>query len=158
MKKIFYILIAASLLVMCKSASTAKKADTKATTEVRYRDDFKTAPDAEKSKFLKSLKATGESYSVLVLTQNYKGEKITVTNGKTKVYADYPLSDPKKGLAANVRINNTMDTKVYDDLTKKEVLIESKEAKKHKFIYLMKNPGGENTFILTYSNTLRPMD
>jgi hypothetical protein len=47
---------------------------------------------------------------------------------------------------------------VHDNFTKKDAIIETKEAQKHKFIYVMKNPGAENPFVITYSNTLRPLE
>lgn len=161
MKKLLLLILTATLFTMCKStgSSTAAKADTlKDVAEVRYRDDFKEASVKERSALLQKLKATGKNYSVLVLTQNYKGEKVTVTTGAKKAYSGYAISNLKTGIAETIRLDNTADTKVYDNLTKKEVLIEATAAQKHKFIYLMKNPGGTTPFILTYSNKLRPLE
>jgi len=156
MKKILFILPLLLLLTMCKSSKTAT-APVKEVVELRYRDDFRAATTAEKTEVLKSLKATAAKYSVLVFTQNFKGEKIVVSNATKKLYSDYVISNLKTGIADKTRIDNTVDTKIYDNLTKKEFVLLAKDAAKYKFIYLMKNPGGETTFIITYSNTLRPL-
>jgi len=156
MKKILFILPLLLLFTMCKSSKTTTS-PVKETVEVRYRDDFRAATATEKAKVLKGLKATGANYSVLVFTQNFKGEKIVASNATKKLYSDYVISNLKTGIADKTRIDNTVDTKIYDNLTKKEFVLLAKDAAKYKFIYLMKNPGGETTFIVTYSNTLRPL-
>jgi len=156
MKKILFILPLLLFFTMCKSSKTTT-APVKETVEVRYRDDFRAAAAAEKTAVLKSLKATAANYSVLVFTQNFKGEKIVASNATKKLYSDYVISNLKTGIADKTRIDNTVDTKIYDNLTKKEFVLLAKDAAKYKFIYLMKNPGGETTFIVTYSNTLRPL-
>jgi len=156
MKKILFILPLLLLLTMCKSAKTAAPS-IKEVVELRYRDDFRAASAVEKAAVLKSLKATTAKYSVLVFTQNFKGEKIVVSNPAKKLYSDYVISSLKTGIADKTRIDNTVDTKIYDNLTKKDFTLLAKDAAKYKFIYLMKNPGGETTFIVTYSNTLRPL-
>jgi hypothetical protein len=94
----------------------------------------------------------------VILTKNFKGEQIIVSNEQKTLYKEYPISNVKTRLADQLRIDNTFDTKVYDAHTKKEAVISAKEAKKHKFIYLMKQPGTENPFVITYSNTLRPLE
>ena len=156
MKKILFILPLLLAFTMCKSSKTTAPS-VKEVVEIRYRDDFRAATAAEKSVVLKSLKATAANYSVLVFTQNFKGEKIVASNAAKKLYSDYVISNLKTGIADKTRIDNTVDTKIYDNLTKKEFILLAKDAAKYKFIYLMKNPGGETTFIVTYSNTLRPL-
>ena len=156
MKKILFILPLLLLFTMCKSTKTGTSA--KEVSEVHYRDDFKAAPATEKAAVLKELKATAEKYTVLVFTQNFKGEKVTVSNATKKLYSDYVISNLKTGIAGKTRIDNTVDTKVYDNLTKKEITLLAKDAANYKFVYLMKNIGGETTFTITYSNTLRPLE
>ena len=156
MKKILFILPLALLLVMCKSSKTITKAD-KPEIEVQYRDDFRAADAKEKTALLKELKATAANYSILVFTQNFKGEKIVASNANKKLYSDYVISNLKTGIADKFRIDNTVDTKIYDNLTKKEFIVPAKDAAKHKFIYVMKNTGGDSAFVITYSNTLRPL-
>lgn len=156
MKKIAIALLSALLFTMC---STSKSAKAPAKAEVQYKDDFRSAADKEKSALLKKLNATGEGYSVLIFTQNFKGEKVTAKNAKKTVYTGYPFSNLKTGIADQARIDNTLDTKIYDTFSKTEAVISAKEAQKHKFIYLMKNPpGGDSPFRITYSNTLRPLE
>ncbi|MHA3789753.1 hypothetical protein ACX0HA_16215 [Flavobacterium hauense] len=155
MKKIILIIFTASLFTMCGTSKSAK-GSTKP--EVQYKDDFRSATEKEKSALLKKLNATGANHSVLILTQNYKGEQIIVSNEQKTFYKEYPISNKKTGIADELRIDNTTDTKVYDTFSKKEAVISAKEAQKHKFIYLMKNPpGGDSPFRITYSNTLRPL-
>lgn len=159
MKKITLILLLSTLCTMCKSTKTSSApANEKMALEVRYRDDFRAANDKERTAVLKELKATAANYSVLVFTQNFKGEKIVASNANKKIYSDYVISNLKTGIADKTRIDNTTDTKIYDNLSKKEIVLLAKDAAKHKFIYLMKNTGGESTFIVTYSNTLRPLE
>lgn len=155
MKKIALVFLSALLFTMC---STSKSVKAPAKAEVQYKDDFRSAGDKEKSALLKKLKATGAGYSVLIFTKNYKGEKVTAASAKKTVYSGYPFSNLKTGIADQIRIDNTVDTRVYDSFTKKEAVITAKEAQKHKFIYLMKDPGAENPFLITYSNTLRPLE
>lgn len=137
---------------------TKKSAKTNAKAEVQYKDDFRSAPDKEKSALLKKLNAAGDNYSVLIFTWNYKGEKIITSNAKKTLHSGYLISNNKTGIAEQIRIDNTLDTKVYDSHTKTEAVILAKEAQKHKFIYLKKDPGAANPFIITYSNTLRPLE
>lgn len=156
MKKIIPILFVAFLFTMCGTSKTAKGS---AKPEVQYKDDFRSATDKEKKALLKKLNATGTTYSVLILTQNYKGEQIIISNEKKTFYKEYPISNMKTGIADELRIDNTIDTKIYDTFSKKEAIISAKEAQKHKYIYLMKNPpGGDSPFRITYSNTLRPLE
>lgn len=155
MKNIALVILSALLFTMC---STSKSTKSTAKAEIQYKDDFRSASEKEKSALLKKLKATGEGYSVLIFTKNYKGEKVTASNAKKTVYSGYPFSNLKTGIADQIRIDNSTDTKIYDSFTKKEAVITAKEAQKHKFIYLMKDPGAENPFLITYSNTLRPLE
>lgn len=156
MKKIIPILFVAFLFTMCGTSKTAKGS---AKPEIQYKDDFRSASEKEKKALLKKLNATGTTYSVLILTQNYKGEQIIISNEKKTFYKEYPISNMKTGIADELRIDNTIDTKIYDTFSKKEAIISAKEAQKHKYIYLMKNPpGGDSPFRITYSNTLRPLE
>lgn len=155
MKKTILLLITILSVISC---DTSKKATANAKPQVQYKDDFKSASEKERLALLKKLNATEANYSVLILTQNYKGEQVIISNEKKTLYKEYPISNKKTGIADQIRIDNTIDTKVYDNLTKKEAVISSKEAKKHKYIYLMKQPGADNPFLITYSNTLRPLE
>ena len=163
MKKLLLLLMALTL-VMCKStqpvadAKTVKPAAT-AKTNIQYRDDFRAATSKEKAAFLKELKATEDEYSVLIFTKGYKGEGIQVSNAKKVLYSGYAISNLKTGIAHQLRIDNTVDTKVFDSFTKKSVVLEAAEAKKHKFIYVRKDSSNKsNPFFITYSNTLRPLE
>ncbi|KAF2514833.1 hypothetical protein E0W68_13455 [Flavobacterium salilacus subsp. salilacus] len=160
MKRMTMILVTAFLMTMCSNLRTGSNSTDKPKKQpdVQYRDDFKSASDTELKALLKNLKAEAANYSVLILTQNYKGEKIIISNSKRELYSDYPISNLKTGIAQKLRIDNTLDTKVYDNFTKSETVIEAEEAKKHKYIYVMKNPGNKNPFTITYSNTLRPLE
>lgn len=161
MKKLTLLIMASLLLVMCKSAKSATTAteEKKEVSHVQYRDDFRAVSDTKKKALLSSLKATGENYAVLIFTKGYKGEKVTVSNATKSLYNGNLISDLKTGIAHKIRIDTTSDTKVYDSFTKKEVVIEAAEAKKHKFVYLMKDNGDKNNpFFITYSNTLRPLE
>lgn len=161
MKRILPILLACTMLVMCKSKKTTAEAKAEIADgkpEVQYRDDFREATDKERAALLKKLRATDAAYSVLILTKGFKGEKVVVsTSGKT-IYSGTFISNLKSGIAGPVRIQSGADTKVYDSFSKNEVIIPAEDAKKHKYIYLMKdNANKSNPFTITYSNTLRPL-
>lgn len=159
MKKIMMMIAAILLLTACKSTKATTKADTKPEKpEVQYRDDFRSASDKEKAAVLKKLKANGANYSVVIFTQNYIGEKITAANAKKQLYSGYAISNLGTGIADKIRIDNTLDTTIYDRSDNKQVVIEAKEAQKYKFIYVKKNPGSKTPFTVTYSNTLRPLE
>lgn len=158
MKKILLIVAIAFLMTMCNSTKTGKGSSANAKPEVQYKDDFRAATDKEKNALLKKLKATGTNFSVLILTKNYKGEKIVISNEKKTLQSSNAISNLKTGIADAIRIDNTLDTKIYDNYTKKEAVIAAKEAQKHKYIYVMKDPGAANPFVITYSNTLRPLE
>lgn len=160
MKKTVLITALAIMMAMCSTTKTSKNGSTSKSSDakVQYKDDFRAAGDKEKATLLKNLKATDAKYSVLIFTKNFKGEKIVVSNASSTLYSENLISNLKSGIASTIRIDNTQDTKVYDNFTKKEAIIETKEAQKHKFIYVMKNPGADNPFVITYSNTLRPLE
>lgn len=162
MKRVFLFLLMTIMLSACgskKRAAAAPAADEPAKPEVQYRDDFRATTNAKKNKLLKTLKATGKNYSVLIFTKGYKGEQITVTSDGKTLYRGNQISNLKTGIADQVRIINTADTKIFDNLTKAEVVLPTAETQKHKFIYLMKdNDGKGSPFVITYSNTLRPLD
>ena len=155
------------LFILTVFACKSKKAATSGTTAeasvnkkeyVQYRDDFRSVTKEEREAFLKDVKATEKNYSVIIFTRGYKGEGIQVSNEQKILFSGNVISNKKTGIADEIRIDNTIDTKVFDSFTKKSVIIESKEAKKHKFIYLMKdNSNKEMPFNITYSNTLRPL-
>lgn len=149
------------MLVMCKTknaATSAPVAKAPAAPSVQYKDDFRAVSASKKAALLKSMDASGSNYSVLIFTKGYIGEKVVASNPKKLLYGGYLISNKKTGIADKVRIDNTVDTKIYDSSTKKEVILEAHEARKHKFIYLMKESGKANPFTITYSNTLRPLD
>ncbi|OYQ32213.1 hypothetical protein CHU92_14085 [Flavobacterium cyanobacteriorum] len=163
MKKIFLILLAAVFFAMCKSKKTAAPGEVETITEtaaadVQYRDDFRAASAAEKAALLKELRAVDAGYSVIIFTKGYKGEKLVVSTAGKTIYSGNFISNLKTGIAGRVRIQNTADTRVFDDFTKNEAVISAEEAAKHKFIYLMKDTSRKgNPFMITYSNTLRPL-
>ncbi len=127
---------------------------------IQYRDDFRAVSDEEREKILKEMNAADENYSLLVFTKNFKGEKIVVRSDDDKIiFSNYVISDVKKGYADKMRIDNTTDIRIFDNLTKKEIIIEAKKAQKYKFVYVQKdNANKKSPFLITYSNTLRPLD
>lgn len=162
MRKLVLIFIALTFFA-CKSKKAVTSDATSGTTVnkkeyVQYRDDFRSVTKEQREAFLKDIKAAENNYSVLIFTRGFKGEGIQVSNEKKVLFSGNVISNIKTGIADEIRIDNTIDTKVFDSFTKKSVIIESEEAKKHKFIYLMKdNSNKEMPFSITYSNTLRPL-
>jgi hypothetical protein len=140
------LLILCPLFIMCSTQNTT------------VRDDFKSASETEKKEILKNTNATSTNKSVLVLTQGYKGEKIIASQENKNIYSEYPITNLKKQLADYFSFDNTKTLLIYDNFSKQEVIIESKMAVKHKFIYLKKvYKEGKAKYFITYSNTLRPL-
>lgn len=153
-------IIIALVLVVFSVACSSKKvvADEKAEPTVQYRDDFRSVSEAGKKKFLTEMKATGATSSVLILTKGFKGEDVLIANEKKSLYKGNPISHLETGIAGYITIDNTIDTRITDKLSKREAVIDIANAKKYKFIYVMKNPEQQgNPYVITYSNKLRPM-
>ncbi|UOK43485.1 MULTISPECIES: hypothetical protein [Flavobacterium] len=139
-------------------SSKKKVAEEKKEPAVQYRDDFRSVSDAAKKKFLTEMKATGETASVLILTKGFKGEKVTVANENKLVYSGTPISNLSTGIAGYITIDNKLDTKIADELSKSEAVLDVKNTEKYKFIYVMKDPSRQgNPYVITYSNKLRPL-
>lgn len=123
-----------------------------------YRDDFRSASKAEIEKIQKEVNAKISNKSILFLTQVYKGEKIIISqNGKT-IYSEYPITNLNNRIASYLSFNNQQDLVIKDINSKKEIIVPTKKSSKHKYIYVMKKVNkGKFQFIITYSNTLRPI-
>lgn len=149
MKKLIPILLITLSIGLQSCNSTVKSV---------YRDDFRSASKAEIKKIHKEVNAKNSNKSILFLTQIYKGEKIIISqNGKT-IYSEYPITNLNNRIATYLSFNNQQDLLLKDNNSKKEILIPSKQSSKHKYIYVMKKVNkGKFQFIITYSNTLRPI-
>ena len=149
MKKLIPILLITLSIGLQSCISTVKSV---------YRDDFRSASKAEIDKIHKEVNAKNSNKSILFLTQIYKGEKIIISqNGKT-IYSEYPITNLNNRIATYLSFNNQQDLLLKDNNSKKEILIPSKQSSKHKYIYVMKKVNkGKFQFIITYSNTLRPI-
>jgi hypothetical protein len=149
MKKLIPILLITLSIGLQSCNSTVKSV---------YRDDFRSASKAEIEKIHKEVNAKNSNKSILLLTQIYKGEKIIISqNGKT-IYSEYPITNLNNRIATYLSFNNQQDLLLKDNNSKKEILIPSKQSSKHKYIYVMKKVNkGKFQFIITYSNTLRPI-
>jgi len=148
------------LMLFCVMSCSSKKVvpEEKKEPTIQYRDDFRSVSDAAKKKFLTEMKANGETASVLILTKGFKGEKVTVGNEKKSLYSGIPISNLSTGIAGYITIDNTIDTRLTDELSKTEAVIDVKNAKKYKFIYVMKDHAQQgNPYVITYSNKLRPL-
>lgn len=149
MKKLIPILLITLSIGLQSCNSTVKSV---------YRDDFRSASKAEIDKIHKEVNAKNSNKSILFLTQIYKGEKIIISqNGKT-IYSEYPITNLNNRIATYLSFNNQQDLLLKDNNSKNEILIPSKQSSKHKYIYVMKKVNkGKFQFIITYSNTLRPI-
>lgn len=128
------------------------------TSNVQYRDDFRSVSESQKKQFLSDMNANGDNFSVLILTKGFKGELVTISNEKKTLYKGTTITNLGNGIAHSLRIDNTLPTTINDKISNKEVIIEPKKAQQYKFIYVMKdNAKTKNPYKITYSNTLRPM-
>lgn len=181
MKKLpFLVLII--LFSMCKSASHIFTPEKKLTVEERIekikeedrlpeekdvfdlpdyaqvRDDFRSVSEKTKNNYLQGMKATDDKYSVVILTQGYKGENILIKNADQTFFKGMTISDLQTGIAKSVRVENGQDFIIQDNYTQSETTIEGDHARMFKFIYIMKNnTSKESPFKITFSNTLRPV-
>ena len=123
-----------------------------------YRDDFRSASKTEVKNIQEEVGATSSSKSILILTQTYKGEKIIISQNGKVIFSEYPITNLKSRIANYFSVNTNFDVLVKDISTKKEVIIPAKKMAKHKYIYLMKKVNkGKFQYVITYSNTLRPL-
>ena len=123
-----------------------------------YRDDFRSASKPEIEKVQEEVGATSSSKSILILTQTYKGEKIIISQNGKAIFSEYAITNLKSRIANYFSVNTNLDVIVKDISTKKEVIIPASKISKHKYIYLMKKVNkGKFQYIITYSNTLRPL-
>ena len=123
-----------------------------------YRDDFRSASEAEIKNIQKEVGATNSNKSILILTQTYKGEKIIISQNRKAIFSEYPITNLKSRIANYLSVNRNFDVHIKDISTKKEVVIPAKKMAKHKYIYLMKKVNkGKFQYVITYSNTLRPL-
>ncbi|MGX7666907.1 hypothetical protein [Flavobacterium pedocola] len=151
MKKALLLLFFSFILVNCSSKKAVNEPI------VQYRDDFKSVSEKSKSVFLSEMKATDKKYSVIILTKGFTGEDLAVTNETKQLYKGNPITNLGTGIAGYLRIENAANTKISDKKSKRELLLESGQTKKHKFIYVMKDNSLPNPYKITYSNTLRPL-
>lgn len=123
-----------------------------------YRDDFRSASKNEVKNIQEEVGATNSNKSILILTQTYKGEKIIISQNGKIIFSEYPITNLKSRIANYFSVNTNFDVLVKDISTKKEVVIPAKKMAKHKYIYLMKKVNkGNFQYVITYSNTLRPL-
>jgi len=123
-----------------------------------YRDDFRSASEAEIKNIQKEVGATNSNKSILILTQTYKGEKIIISQNRKAIFSEYPITNLKSRIANYLSVNRNFDVLIKDISTKKEVVIPSKKIAKHKYIYIMKKvTKGKFQYIISFSNILRPL-
>ncbi|WP_297869695.1 hypothetical protein [uncultured Flavobacterium sp.] len=123
-----------------------------------YRDDFRSASEAEIKNIQKEVGATNSNKSILILTQTYKGEKIIISQNRKAIFSEYPITNLKSRIANYLSVNRNFDVHIKDFSTKKEVVIPSKKIAKHKYIYIMKKvTKGKFQYIISFSNILRPL-
>lgn len=148
------------VMVVFAMGCSSKKVivDEKKEPVIQYRDDFRSVSDAGRKKFLTEMKANDETASVLILTKGFKGEDVVIANEKKSLYKGNPISHLETGIAGYITIDNTLATRISDKLSKKEAVIDSENARKHKFVYVMKDHAQQgNPYVITYSNKLRPL-
>ena len=123
-----------------------------------YRDNFRSASEAEIKNIQKEVGATNSNKSILILTQTYKGEKIIISQNRKAIFSEYPITNLKSRIANYLSVNRNFDVHIKDISTKKEVVIPSKKIAKHKYIYIMKKvTKGKFQYIISFSNILRPL-
>lgn len=142
-------------IVSCKSSTpSVGRSDIKED----YRDDFRSINENDKAIFLRDMKATSADRSVLLLTQGFKGEKIVIKQNSKTIKTSYPITNMSTKIASYLGFSNEADLMVFDNYSKKEIIVPFEKTKKYKFIYLMKEyKGSEVTYLITYSNTMRPL-
>jgi 5'-3' exonuclease len=128
------------------------------TSNTQVKDDFRAASSKEKENFLKEMNAVSATKSVLLLTQGFKGEKTSAIQNKKTVFSSYPITNLKTQFATSFSFDNTLNLEIVDTFSNETILIVPKKAQKHKFIYLKKDyKEGKAKYLITFSNTLRPL-
>ena len=104
-----------------------------------YRNDFRSASKNEVKIIQEEVGATSSSKSILILTQNYKGEKIIISQNGKVIFSEYPITNLKSRIASYLSFNNQQDLVIKDISSKKEGIIlttyeiSCKKNKKDKF-------------------------
>ena len=79
-----------------------------------YRDDFRSASEAEIKNIQKEVGATNSNKSILILTQTYKGEKIIISQNRKAIFSEYPITNLKSRIANYLSVNRNFDVHIKD--------------------------------------------
>jgi hypothetical protein len=113
-------------LANCKSYETI---------EEEYESDL---PKHVKAKLLKDYNAEDNQYSIVVFRDFFYGERIKLKSNGEILLNDTIRTIKNFGYAKMLRISNEHDVILYDNKLKKHIKIESKLAKKYKYINVNK--------------------
>jgi hypothetical protein len=123
--KIYKQIFLCILLISCKSV------------EVEF-DNSQKNYIAPKEEFLKQFTAREDKYSILMFTQGFENEKMTVNNCTEIIYDDFLKTSETLPVAKAFKFDNTCNTvmKSGNDFSYE---IKSELAAKYKFIYVKKD-------------------
>ena len=96
-------------------------------------------------------------FATLVSNGVVNAQTITLKNAPANVQIDGVASE-WQGYDENTNDKAKVSYIISSDNNNVYLVLKTKDTQKHKYIYLMKDPGGPNPFIITYSNTLRPLE
>ncbi|MES2574763.1 MAG: hypothetical protein V4572_07460 [Bacteroidota bacterium] len=124
--KAFLYFIFSLFLANCKSYETIEK------------ENESDLPNHAKAKLLKAYNAEDSQYSIIVFRDFFYGERITLKSDGKILLNDTIRTIKNNGYAKMIRINNENDVILYDAKLKERIKIESKLAKKYKYINVNK--------------------
>lgn len=120
-------------------------------------DDSKntTNIDVEK-KFLATLEAENEMYSILFFTDGFlENQNIQIKNGDAIIFDEIPKTDRVLGLANVIRVNNRLDIIVTNIDTDYTFKLPIKKNIKYKYIDISKIVEEDKSYTIKYSNAFR---
>lgn len=123
--------------------------------DIEYTEYKRTVSSGAIEQILNEYKATDDIYSLLFFKQAFKGEIIQIENCNEIIFSDSLFTQSGLGLAKVFRINNTCTTKITDIEKKYSFRIKTKDASKHKYIYIRKTFLDNNKYKIIFSNSIR---
>ena len=125
-------------------------------TEFRtYNSFFEKNSEEITKKWLESMDAVDEIYSVLTFTEDFEDTIILIINASDTIYEGKLNTIKSLGHTKSIKIDNRFTTKIVDVQLKKTLIIKSKNASKYKHVYVSKSKKRNQKYTLTFSNDFK---
>jgi|GEM_PF-5143987 len=121
-----------------------------------YRRETLDANNQSVEYILNKLDAKEIDKSIVYFTNGFEGDTIEMVNGQDLIFKLPIETIPQLGLAHAKAISNEKEVKINIQTAKPIlILLNGKELKEHKFIYISKEYSKRNRYLIEYSNLKR---